>query len=154
MKQIIVVFTFLVLATTTTYAVTRPRQPGQIYHSQCAKQVQAAGIKKICLSNVQGQASRYITLTDAQGNGSAFSITGATAAPVAQGPERLTFLNLKLTGDIVADSYKLLATPGIEFKAEQRLNVRKGALIQLLKGNFTRVGEVAASNFQNVLYPQ
>ncbi len=154
MKLKIFAFFALGLVVSSAYALNRPRQPGQVYHSQCAKQVQAAGIKKVCLSNVQGQRARYITLTDAKGNGSAFAIVGATADPIGRGPERVTFLTLKLSGDIIADTYKWLSTPGIELKVEQRHNVKKGALIQVLKGNFTRVGEVSASNCQNVLYPQ
>lgn len=134
-------------------ALSRPKTPGQVIHVQCAQKVQAAGVTEVCLSSVHGTAGRFITLTDSKGNGGAYAIVGATANP-GRGNEKTTFLELKLSGDIANGSYKALAAKGISFKSEQRFNTKKGALIQLLTGDFTRVGKVTASNFQVIQYPQ
>lgn len=153
MKIVFALIPLLTLLALEAGALSRPKTPGQVYHVQCAQKIQAPGLTEVCLSTVYGNTGRFITLLDARGNGGAYSIVGASAAP-GRGSEKITYLELSLSGDVTNGTYKALSAKGIPFKAEQRFNARKGALIQLLTGEFTRVGRLTATNFQVIQYPQ
>lgn len=156
MKNTLVAFALLTLASLNVHAVVRPMLRGDVTHSQCASKIQAPGLKSVCISKIEGEKGEFITIADKDGNGEAYLILRESPAPTYHGgTDSVSTLLVQYTGSLVKGRYHpSLSVVFITMEIKKTVNVNDPYLIKALEGKFIRLGLIKASAFESIAYPQ